>query len=216
MSKTVSVSELAKLGIKLTASKTTKLMDMGIKKRPLFSKIFVAPLLLDEIRSCWLVNMAALEICITTDFRWDTTENSLISSGCWGNKSEMPVVSSKDEWDTIEMPVVCSYIAILAMLMDREEDVHKLRSKCLVQGEHTNMEVLNFFKSIINHISGGPLYIEILEEIEDYRITWWMLTKVHVFFYKNYKIIIAVLSIMGVLVGIFKALLSLKKHSIAA
>ncbi|XP_047058044.1 UPF0481 protein At3g47200-like [Lolium rigidum] len=187
MSKTISVTELAELGIKLTASKTTKLMDMGIKKRPLFSQIFVAPLLLDEMRSCWLVNMAALEICIATDFRWG--------------------------WDTIQMPVVCSYLAVLAMLMDREEDVHKLRSKRLVQGELTNIEMLNFFKSLIKHISGGPLYTEILEEIEDYRIRWWMLIKVHTFFYKNYKIITAVLSIIGFLVGIFKTLLSLKKHS---
>ncbi|CAM0879423.1 unnamed protein product [Alopecurus aequalis] len=184
ISKTISVTELAELGIKLTASKTTKLMDMGIKKRPLFSQIFVAPLLLDEMRSCWLVNMVALEICIATDFRWDTTE----------------------------MPVVCSYLAVLAMLMDREEDVHKLRSKQLVQGELTNMEMLNFFKSLIKHMRGGPLYIQILEEIEDYRMKWWMLIKVHTFFYKNYKIITAVLSIIGVLVGIFKALPSLKKH----
>jgi hypothetical protein len=217
MSKTVSVTELAELGIKLTASKTTKLIDMGIKKRPLFSKIFVAPLLLDEIRSCWLVNMAALEICVATDFRWDTTEESVISrTPRWGEKIEKPVAPSYYQWDTNEMPVVCSYLAVLAMLMDREEDVHKLRSKRLVQGELSNMEMLNFFKSLIKHISGGPLYIEILEEIEDYRMKWWMFIKVHAFFYKKYKIITAVLSIIGVLVGIFKVLLSLKKHSIAA
>lgn len=211
MSKTISVTELAELGIKLTASNTTKLMDMGIKKRPLFSQIFVAPLLLDEMRSCWLVNMVALEICIATDFRWGIIERSDKSD--MGNPAEMPVVPSDHQWDTIEMPVVCSYLAVLAMLMDREEDVHKLRSKRLVQGELTNMEMLHFFKSLIKHISGGPLYTEILEEIEDYKIRWWMLIKVHTFFYKNYKIITAVLSIIGVLVGIFKTLLSLKKHS---
>jgi hypothetical protein len=102
------------------------------------------------------------------------------------------------------------------MLMDREEDVHKLRSKRIVQGELTNLEMLHFFKSLIKHISGGPLYIEILEEIEDYRIKWWMFIKVHAFFYRNYKIVTAVLSIIGVLIGIFKVLLSLKKHSTTA
>jgi hypothetical protein len=78
------------------------------------------------------------------------------------------------------------------------------------QGELTNEEVLQFFKSLIKHTSGGPLYIEILEEIEDYRLKWWMLIKVHTFFYKRNRIITVVLSISGVLVGIFKALFSLK------
>ena len=50
MSKTISVIELADIGIKLTASRTTKFMDMGFKKKLFGSEIFLAPLLLDEIR----------------------------------------------------------------------------------------------------------------------------------------------------------------------
>ena len=183
MSKTISAIELAEIGIKLTASRTTKFMDMGFKRKLFSSEISLAPLLLDEIRSCWLVNLAAFELCTGTASR-NETENQ----------------------------AVCSYLAVLAMLMDREEDVHKLRSKRLVQGELTNKETLDFFKSLIKRISGGPLYIHIMEEIEDYKRKRWMWIKVHAFFYKNYKTIAAVLSIVGVLVGMFKALFSLKRH----
>jgi hypothetical protein len=180
MSSHISANELAEVGIKLTASKTTMFTDMGINKRPFFAKIFLAPLLLDEIRSSWLVNMAALEVCMATD---------------------------------AQESVICSYLAMLAMLMDREEDVHQLRSKRLVQGELTNKETLDFFKSLIKHISGGHLYIHMLEEIEDYKLKWWMWIKVHEFVYKNLKTIIAVLTVIGVLAGIFKTLLSLKQHN---
>ena len=183
MSKTISVIELADIGIKLTASRTTKFMDMGFKKKLFGGEILLAPLLLDEIRSCWLLNLAAFELGM---------------SAASGNKTENQAV--------------CSYLVVLAMLMDREDDVHKLRSKRLVQGELTNKETLDFFKSLIKRIRGGPLYIHILEEIEDYKLKRWMWIKVHAFFYRNYKTIAAVLSITGVLVGIFKALFSLKQH----
>lgn len=89
--------------------------------------------------------------------------------------------------------------------------MHKLRSKRLVQGELTNKETLDFFKSLIKRISGGPLYILIMEEIKDYKLKRWMWIKVHAFVYNNYKTIAALLCIV-VLVGMFKALFSLKQH----
>ncbi|OEL28850.1 hypothetical protein BAE44_0010131 [Dichanthelium oligosanthes] len=165
------------------ASQTTKFIDMGITKRLFCSEIFLAPLLLDETRLCWLVNMAAFELCVAAPFSSDTEKHA-----------------------------VCSYLVILAMLMDHEEDVHKLRSKGLVQGELSNKEIPNFFKAIVKHISGGPLYIRLMEEIDDYKLKRWMWIKVHKFIYKNYKTIAAVLSVVGVLVGIFKALYALKQH----
>ncbi|WVZ95449.1 hypothetical protein U9M48_041212 [Paspalum notatum var. saurae] len=176
---------LNEMGIKLTASKTTKFIDMGVKKKLLSCEISFPPLLLDEMRSCWLINMAAFEVCI--------------GAGTGAR-------------DDIGPAVVCSYLALLAMLMDREEDVHELRAKRLVQGELTNKETLDFFKNLIKHISGGTHYLRILEEIEDYKCKRWMWIKVHSFVYKNLKTIITVLSIIGVVFGIFKTLLSLKTH----
>ncbi|OEL12660.1 hypothetical protein BAE44_0026321 [Dichanthelium oligosanthes] len=86
-----------------------------------------------------------------------------------------------------EPPVVCSYLAVLAMPMDREEDVHQLRAKRAVQGELVNRETLDFFKTLIKHISGSALYDRILGEIEDYKLKRWMWIKVHSFVYKNLR-----------------------------
>ncbi|KAM0925650.1 hypothetical protein ACQ4PT_004059 [Festuca glaucescens] len=183
MSKVISAIELAEIGIKLTASKTTKFMDMGVKKGFLSSEIFLPPILLDDIRSCWLVNMAAFELSLG------------ISTSTDGTKV-----------------VVCSYIALLAMLMDREEDVHELRSKRLVQGELTNKETLELVKMVVKTIIVGPLYLHIMQEVEAYKRNRWMWIKVHRFVYKNFKAIVTVFSILGVLVGIFKTLLSLKQQ----
>jgi len=186
MSKIISAIELEEIGIKLTAGNTTKFMDMGIKKGFLSCEIFLAPLLLDDIRSCWLVNMAAFEVSV-----------GMATSAGHGTYQIKAVV--------------CSYLAVLAMLMDREEDVHELRSKRLVQGELTNKETLDFFKMLVKRISGGPLYIHIMKEVEAYKLNRWIWIKVHHFVYKNFKAIFTVFSIIGVLVGIFKTLLSLKK-----
>ncbi|CAO2148251.1 unnamed protein product [Urochloa humidicola] len=178
MSKTVSAIELAEIGIGLKASKTAMFGDMGIKKVPLFTNIFLAPMLLDQVRACWLVNMVAFEVCMAT------------ATG---------TVRARQT-----NQVVCSYLAVLAMLMDREEDVHKLRADRIVQGELTNKEMLDFFKLVIKYISGGPPYINIMEEVEDYKVKWWMWIIVYEFFYKNWKTIAALLSAVGVVAGILK------------
>jgi hypothetical protein len=82
-----------------------------------------------------------------------------------------------------------------------------------VQGELTNKETLNLFKMIAKPISGGPLYVHIMAEVEAYKLNRWVWIKVHLFVYKNFRPIVMVFSVIGVLVGIFKTLLSLSSSS---
>ncbi|XBI03365.1 hypothetical protein VPH35_131788 [Triticum aestivum] len=107
--------------------------------------------------------------------------------------------------------VVSSYLSLLAMLMDKEEDVHK-EDKHLLRSFFSDQEVLGFFKGLTRHMRLGRRYYSILEEVEHYKRERPMRIAVHKFLYRNFKTIAVVLSIAGVLVGIFKTLLSLKEH----
>ncbi|KAL5220125.1 hypothetical protein ABZP36_024838 [Zizania latifolia] len=175
-----SAIEMGEVGIKLEASKTMELKDMGIKKC-IFGQLFLVPFLMDNTGTCWLVNMAALEECIS------------------------------ETWDA-KCTIVSSYIAVLAMLMNREEDVHELRAKGLVCGKFSDRETLKFFKTLVKHVCIGPHYVRILAEIDAYKRNRWLWIAVHKFVYNNVKNIITVFTVVGVLVGVFKALLSIKQH----
>ncbi|KAG8046377.1 hypothetical protein GUJ93_ZPchr0008g13354 [Zizania palustris] len=176
-----SAIEMGEIGIKLEASKTMELKDMGIKKCIFGAQLFLVPFLMDNTGTCWLVNMAALEECIS------------------------------EAWDA-KCTIVSSYIAVLAMLMNREEDVHELRAKGLVCGKFSDRETLEFFKTLVKHVCLGPHYVRILAEIDAYKRNRWPLIAVHKFFHNNLKNIITVFTVVGVLVGVFKALLSIKQH----
>ncbi|XBI38701.1 hypothetical protein VPH35_123643 [Triticum aestivum] len=101
---------------------------------------------------------------------------------------------------------ISSYISLLAMLMDKEEDVHELRAKSIFS------QMLDLFKGLACHLRLGGRYFDILKKIDDYKRGRPVRIVVHKFLYKYFKDIVAVLSIAGVLVGVFKTILSLKQY----
>ncbi|KAF8737420.1 hypothetical protein HU200_014147 [Digitaria exilis] len=183
----VSAIELAEIGIRLTPSKSTELINMGMtKKGPLFAELSLVPLTVDSIRTRCLVNMAAFEICSVRSFSGSPDEDS----------------------------AVCSYLLLFSMIVDREEDVHELRTKHLLQGGGglTNNEALHFFTRL-SKLRLGSRYYRIMKEIESYKVNRPMLTKFNVFFHKNKKAIITVVPIIAALIGILGTLMSLKSRS---
>ncbi|KAJ1255608.1 hypothetical protein BS78_K182500 [Paspalum vaginatum] len=176
-SQSSSAIELAQIGIKLTASRTTQLRDMGIKKALFGGELFLAPLVLDGLNACWLVNMVALETC------WPETG------------------------------IVCSYVFLLAMLMNREEDVHELRAKRILHGDLSDRHALDFIMNLVRPLCIPNHYALIQRQLAAYKRKRWVWIAVHRFVYSNIKTIFMVLSIVGVLVGIFKTLLALPQKT---
>ncbi|CAL4985950.1 unnamed protein product [Urochloa decumbens] len=188
ISVSVSAIELAEIGITLTAKQTTELIHMGLNKRgALTAKLFLAPLSLDDERASFLINMAALELCTTPKFLEAEDEDS----------------------------AVCSYLLLLSMLVHREEDVQELRTKHLLQGGAglINKDALDFFTSLQSLPLRGLCYVRVMVEIEKYKVSRRVRTKVHAFLYKNKKTIFTVFSVISVLVSILGTLVSLKARS---
>ncbi|CAL5014059.1 unnamed protein product [Urochloa decumbens] len=173
-----SAIDLAEISIQLTQNRTAKLRDMGVGKGPFCfcNNLFLAPLVMDDLNACWLLNMVALEISLAND---DST--------------------------------VRSYVLLIAMLMNREEDVHELRVKRILHGKFSDQRTLSFFKDLAELIFLTREYTLILAQVEDYRRKYRMWISLHKFIYNNFKYIVTVFSVIGVLVGIFKALFSIKQ-----
>ena len=115
--------------------------------------------------------------------------------------------SSTDEY------AVNSYLSVLSLLMNQENDVRELRVKHIVHGFFGDEETLEFFKSLTPILYlDGQAYLRIIVDLEAYRQKRRAWIAVYSFLYNNAKTIATVLSIVGVLVGIFKALYSLKKQ----
>nr|CAB3492247.1 unnamed protein product [Digitaria exilis] len=141
ISVSVSAIELAEIGITLTAKETRELIHMGISKKGILSaELSLAPLSLDDERASFLINMAALELCTTSNFGEAGDEDS----------------------------AVCSYLLLLSMLVHREEDVQELRTKHLLQGGAglINKDSLGFFTSLQSLPLRGLCYGRVMVEIE--------------------------------------------------
>lgn len=180
--------ELAEMGVKLEASKTTKVFgDMAMVKRQwkwrgrlgLFGELSLAPVVLNDLTACWLVNMAAYEVCLGATL----ADNFAVNS----------------------------YLSMVALLVNREEDVQELRAKGIINSALSNMATLEFFKWAAPHLRLGHRYSMVYRGIQEYRQERWVWIAIHRFWYQNYRTIAAVLSTVGVLAGLFKTILSLKQ-----
>ncbi|CAL4940395.1 unnamed protein product [Urochloa decumbens] len=184
--KSSSAVELAQIGVRLKASTEPWFGDMSVRRRHLvFGEMSLSPVFLNDITACWLVNIAAME-----------------ASTAGGANAESDGYT------------VSSYMSMLAMLMDREEDVQRLRAKRLLYSTFSDKQALRFFKGLAQHLRFGNRYLAILEAIHSYRRQGPVCIFVHRHLYNSYKAmtIATLFSIVGVLVGIFKTMLSNKKY----
>jgi hypothetical protein len=183
----VSANELTEMGISLTANGEEKgLADMKLTKKWIFfGKLSMAPLSLNYSRASLLVNMAAHELC-TVPYFLDR------------NKA------------TDEDSAVCSYLLLLCMLMQKENDVEHLRTSGILKGGAglTNKQALNFFTSL-QTLRLGRCCSRVMVKIESYKNSRSIRIKVYAFICNNLKTILGVGSAIGALISILAALKSL-------
>lgn len=175
-----SAIDLAEIGIHLTNNRTAKFSNMGLEKGLFCYKLFLAPLVMDDLNACWLLNMLAFETSSATR----------------------------------HINIVRSYVLLIAMLMNREEDVHELRVKRILHGYFSDQRTLSFLQDLVDLNFLTLEHNLLMADLEGYRRKRWMWISLHKFIYNNFKYIVTVFSVIGVLVGIFKALfsISMKQH----
>ncbi|KAL6864814.1 hypothetical protein ACP4OV_015965 [Aristida adscensionis] len=178
-----SALELAEMGVKLTAGKSKGYGDMAMSK--------CGPLL-------GLFGELSLAPFVVNEL-----------TKCWlVNMAAYEASIGATQADNF---AVSSYISVVAMLIGRKQDVQELRAKGIIHSTMCDALTLNFFKEAAQHVRVGHRYFHISECIQAYKQERWMWIPVHRFFYNNIKAIVAVLSAIGVLAGIFKTILSLKQ-----
>ncbi|KAL6643786.1 hypothetical protein ACP70R_018552 [Stipagrostis hirtigluma subsp. patula] len=175
--------ELAEMGVKLNASGSKKFGDMRMTKRRrplgLFGELSLAPLVLNDLTACWLLNMAAYEACL------DATQADNFA--------------------------VSSYISVVALLVNRGEDVQELRARGIINSAMSDDGTLRFFKWAAPSLRVGGRYFHISQRLQRYKEKRWIWIAIHRFFYRYIKTIVAVLSVVGVLAGLLKTIPSLSR-----
>ncbi|KAF6992842.1 hypothetical protein CFC21_009798 [Triticum aestivum] len=186
MSLSMSVAELLDVGITLVPKTETEagLVDMGLeRKHHFFGVLSVPPLCLTDANATWLVNMAAFELCRTSDF--DEIDD--------GNSA------------------VCSYLQLFVMLLDKKQHVHDLRERGVIQGGGlTSSETLLFFICIGKNMRVGRNYLKIMVKVEDFKQKMTCCVKLWLSIKKNRTRIVTVISAIGVVIGILSSLPALK------
>ena len=181
-SRSTTAVELAEMGVKLTASKTNKFGDMSMEKR----------------RRPWPWQLSLAPMVL----------NNL--TACWlTNMAAYEACLGATQADNF---AVSSYVCVLSCLVNREEDVKELRGKGIINSTFSDMGTLVFFKGAAQDLRVGHRYYEVFQALHKYRQERWLWIAVHSFLYRNYKTIVTVLSIAGVLAGLFKTILSLRHH----
>ncbi|KAJ1269598.1 hypothetical protein BS78_07G224000 [Paspalum vaginatum] len=130
-------------------------------------------------------------------------------NACWLLNMLALEVSSRAAYE--DNPVR-SYILLITMLMNREEDVHQLRAKRILHGSFSDQRTLIFVKNLAEVTNYTKDHTLLLLDLEVYRRKRWMWVALHKFTYNNLKSIVTVFSTIGVLVGIFKTLFSIEQH----
>ncbi|KAI5011319.1 hypothetical protein ZWY2020_013456 [Hordeum vulgare] len=183
VSMSVSVIELAEMGIEVTANENKEeLRKMYIEKSYFTGELRLASVSLDDKNASFLVNMAAFELCTTPDF-----------------------AQVNDEMST-----VCSYLCLLGMVTDGVGDVQELRNKHILEGGAglTNEDALKLFNELEKHLRPGNSYYSIIRAIENYRSHRWRWIKFYRFCYRNRTAIIATLSAVAGIAGFLGTLKS--------
>ncbi|CAN6330958.1 unnamed protein product [Urochloa humidicola] len=175
--------ELAEMGVKLSTSKTKKFGDMAMSKRR-------QPLGIFGELSLAPVILNDLTVC------W--LFHMAAYEACLGP-------TRADNF------AVSSYISVVSLLVNQPEDVQELRAKGLVVSAYCNEQTLHTFKLMARELHVGHRYYDVFKCLQEYRQERWIWIAVHKFCYNNFKTIVTVLSVAGVLVGLFKTILSLKQ-----
>uniref|UniRef100_A0ACD5TSX0 Uncharacterized protein n=1 Tax=Avena sativa TaxID=4498 RepID=A0ACD5TSX0_AVESA len=187
LSLSISVAELADVGITLVPKDDVGILDMELDDKGGFcADLVLPPLYLTEANATWLVNMAAFELCKTPDFYDD---------------------DDADDEDS----AVCSYLHLFAMLLDKKQDVHELRKKHVIEGGGlTSKEALDFFTCIGKNMRLGQCYLDIIIKIENFKRKRSPLLKFFLFLKKHKNRIMALASLTALGVGILSSLQALK------
>ncbi|WVZ95954.1 hypothetical protein U9M48_041654 [Paspalum notatum var. saurae] len=174
--------ELAEMGVKITASKAKAFGHMAMTKRRPHLGLY------GELA---LAPMVLNKLTACWLFNMVAYEASL-GAACADNFA------------------VSSYVSVVSLLMNQQEDVKELRGKGVVVSAFSDEMTLASFKNLAAHVRVGYRYYDVFEHLQQYRQERWVWIAVHAFLYRNLKTIIAVFSAIGVLAGLFKAILSLK------
>ncbi|KAM3198652.1 hypothetical protein ACQJBY_073691 [Aegilops geniculata] len=106
---------------------------------------------------------------------------------------------------------VSSYMQIMAVLMNREDDVRELRSKRILYPVLSDLDTIDFFKSLCPFLQYGRQYVRVMKQLSDYQQDRRVRVGLHKFVYNNFKYMLTSLSALGFLVPILKGVLSLNE-----